>query len=91
MPEIYLSDGRKSESQEEAVHEKLLFTVLEAASYLSLSRSMIYNLMESGKLRFVKIGSARRIPKACCLELMEKNLMGGWNIPESGDFMGVNL
>lgn len=58
---------------------KGLFTVLEAARYLSLSRSMIYNLMESGKLRYVKIGSARRIPRDCCRELIESNLIGGWN------------
>lgn len=65
---------------EDSVAKKGLFTVLEAANYLSLSRSMIYNLMESGKLRYVKIGSARRIPWNCCQELIDSNLAGGWNL-----------
>lgn len=60
--------------------KKFLFTVLETAQYLGLSRSMIYNLMEAGKLRYVKIGTTRRIPKSCCQELIEANLTGGWNI-----------
>lgn len=64
---------------QEYVAKKGLLTVLEAANFLRLSRSMIYNLMESGKLRYVKIGSARRIPKDCCCELIESHLMGGWN------------
>lgn len=66
--------------------KKYLLTVLETAKYLGLSRSMIYNLMESGKLRYVKIGAARRVPRQCCQEFIEANLVGGWNIQS-----GINL
>ena len=59
---------------------KCLLTVLETATYLGVSRSMIYNLMEAGKLRYVKIGSVRRIPKECCQELIEAHLAGGWQL-----------
>lgn len=69
-----------SKPAQDAVAKTGLLTVIEAATFLSLSRSMIYNLMESGKLRYVKIGSARRIPRDCCRELIESHLMGGWNL-----------
>jgi excisionase family DNA binding protein len=44
--------------------EPLLVRVEEAARLLSLSRSTIYLLMDSGELPSVKHGSARRIPLA---------------------------
>lgn len=40
---------------------RLLYTVKEAAHLLSLSRSLIYELINAGKLETVKIGRARRI------------------------------
>jgi excisionase family DNA binding protein len=36
--------------------------VHEAAEYLSMSRSSVYKLMESGDLKYAKFGKARRIP-----------------------------
>jgi excisionase family DNA binding protein len=42
--------------------DKLLYTPVEAAHALGLSRSTIYVLMGSGEVPFVRIGSARRIP-----------------------------
>lgn len=44
--------------------EKLAYTVSEAASLLSLSRSLMYELINAGKIETVKIGRARRITKA---------------------------
>jgi excisionase family DNA binding protein len=41
---------------------KLLYTPLEAAAALSVSRSTIYELMRRGELNSVHIGSCRRIP-----------------------------
>lgn len=43
--------------------EKLAYTVGEAAQMLSLSRSLMYELINAGKIGTVKIGRARRITK----------------------------
>lgn len=43
------------------VDERSLLTVKEVAEILSMSRSAIYNLMESGVLPYVKIGRTRRL------------------------------
>lgn len=37
-------------------------SVEEAGDFLSMSRSSIYKLMDSGQLRWCKFGKARRIP-----------------------------
>jgi excisionase family DNA binding protein len=44
--------------------DPLLVRVEEAARLLSLSRSMIYEMMNSGELPYVRCGTARRIPVA---------------------------
>lgn len=41
--------------------ERLLLTVKEAAERLALGRSMAYRLIQSGALRSVKVGAARRV------------------------------
>ncbi|MFZ4507043.1 MAG: helix-turn-helix domain-containing protein [Fimbriimonas sp.] len=40
---------------------KLAYTVREAANLLSLSRSLVYELINAGKIDTIKIGRARRI------------------------------
>lgn len=40
---------------------RLLYRVTEAAEVLSLSRAKVYELINSGALRSVRIGGARRI------------------------------
>lgn len=40
---------------------RLAYTVKEAATLLSLSRSLVYELINAGKLETIKIGRARRI------------------------------
>ncbi len=42
--------------------ERLLLTVAEACDCLHLSRPVVYQLINSGQLRSIKIGTARRIP-----------------------------
>lgn len=56
-----------------------LVTVIEAATFLGLSRSQVYALMERGQLVYVKLGRSRRIPRRALIELASKNLKGGWN------------
>lgn len=42
------------------VHDRLL-RISEAALFLAVSRSSIYQLMEHGQLPYVKVGRARRV------------------------------
>jgi excisionase family DNA binding protein len=50
--------------------------VWEAAEYLSMSRSSIYKLMESGELQYAKFGKARRIPWRALREYAERCMIG---------------
>lgn len=43
---------------------KLLYRVTEVAAVLGLSRAKVYQLIESGALRSVKIDSSRRVKAA---------------------------
>jgi excisionase family DNA binding protein len=52
-----------------------LMRVDEASQYLAVCRSKIYQLMDSGQLRFVKIGRSRRIPRDALVELVRQNLV----------------
>jgi len=49
--------GKKTDLTEDGFAD-----VQEAAEFLSMSRSSVYKLMESGELRYAKFGKARRIP-----------------------------
>lgn len=48
--------------------------VNEVASYLGLSRSQVYRLIERGVLPAVRIGSAHRVPRAALHELLARQL-----------------
>jgi excisionase family DNA binding protein len=47
----------------------------EAAHFLKVSTTTIYHLMAQGRLPFVKIGKARRIPHQAVVELAATNLV----------------
>lgn len=53
-----------------------LMTIAEAAAFLRVGRSTLYQLMDRGELPHVKIGSARRIPKRALIALAASNLRG---------------
>jgi len=52
-----------------------LLDVREAENFSGLKKSKLYNLMQTGELAYVKIGSARRIPRKALVNLMAKNLV----------------
>jgi len=52
-------------------------TVAYAAEFLSLSKSMIYLLMERGELTYAKFGKSRRIPRKALISLANQNTVGG--------------
>ncbi len=59
-----------------------LMTVPEASAFLRLSRSTLYNLMDSGRLAYVRLigdgrRAARRIPRKAVIALAAAHLVGG--------------
>lgn len=61
------------------VSELRLYQVTDAMRLLSLSRTVIYELIRSGRLRSVKEGRARRIPAAAIrdyIALLEEEAEG---------------
>ena len=54
-----------------------LMTIREAAEFLSVSRTTLYQLMDQGLLCFVKLGWCRRIPRRAVVELAARELRGG--------------
>ncbi|BCJ55091.1 excisionase [Actinoplanes sp. NBRC 14428] len=50
------------------LQRKALYRIPEAARLLSLSRSVIYELIRSGRLRTVKQGRARLVPESAITE-----------------------
>lgn len=43
------------------MNDKLLYKIPEVASYLSLSRTTVYELVRAGKLPSVRVGGSRRV------------------------------
>jgi excisionase family DNA binding protein len=60
-------DGRSSEH---ARREPLLYRVAEVTQLLNLSRTVIFDLLRSGRLRSVKEGRARLIPASAVREYL---------------------
>jgi excisionase family DNA binding protein len=57
--------------------EPMLFSVRQIAGRLSLSRSSLYNMMDQGRLPYVKLGRSRRIQWDDVIRLIETNTVGG--------------
>lgn len=53
-----------------ATVDRLAYTVPEAAESLHLSLPSVYNLINSGRLRSVKLGKSRRIPADALRDLL---------------------
>jgi excisionase family DNA binding protein len=49
--------------------------VSEAAKFLCVSVSTVYDMMSRGLLPFVKLGKSRRVPHLAVVELAAKNLV----------------
>jgi excisionase family DNA binding protein len=51
--------------------------VAEAARFLGLSRSKLYDLMDSGEIVYAKFGRSRRVPRKALLDLARRSLVCG--------------
>jgi len=47
-----------------------LFTIQEVMAYCKISRSKIYELIKTGHLRTIKIGTLRRVPESALQEML---------------------
>lgn len=54
--------------------ERLLLTPEEAAEALAVCRDTVYLLVRAGELASVKIGTARRIPKAALQQFIDDHV-----------------
>jgi excisionase family DNA binding protein len=52
-------------------------SVLQAAKFLSLSRSTLYALMDVGQIPFARFGRSRRVPKKALAEYAERSIVNG--------------
>lgn len=60
-------------SKEAAGLRPIVVTVQEAALLMGLGKSKIYDLMDAGRLDYVKIDSVRRIPMDAICEFIERH------------------
>jgi len=51
---------------------RLLYTVRDTAWLLSISRSKVYELIQSGRLRSVRIDGARRVPASAVDQYLDR-------------------
>jgi excisionase family DNA binding protein len=70
-----LADNDQADAEMHAVVSDGFVDILEAAKRLSLSRSKVYSLMDTGELVYARFGRARRIPLRSLHEYAEKHLV----------------
>lgn len=54
--------------------ERKLLTINETAELLSMGRSLVYTLVNTGEIKSIKIGRSRRIPVDALDEFVAKRL-----------------
>ena len=63
-------------TKEASVDNGGLQPVPEVAKFLAISRSKVYQLMDSGELPYVKLGKSRRVRWPDVLRLIEESTVG---------------
>ena len=62
------------------IYQDGLMTVPEAVAFMRVSRSKIYNLMDSGQVPYAMIGRCRRLSKRALLEYLIKQTVRPSNL-----------
>jgi excisionase family DNA binding protein len=60
--------------------ERQLARVPEVARFLNVSRSKVYQMMDSGQLRYVKLGKSRRLCWRDVMELVETSTVSNGSV-----------
>jgi len=67
---------KSAQYAEEAVKDNVgLRPVREVARFLAISRSKVYQLMETGELPYVKLGKSRRVRWSDVLKLVDDHMV----------------
>lgn len=66
-----MSTALVESSAPQEVTRKVLYRVTEAMTLLSMSRSVIYEQIRSGRLRTVTVGRSRRVPAKAISEFVQ--------------------
>jgi excisionase family DNA binding protein len=77
-PQAHERGSGRSADQRPTIGPPIMVTVEDAAALLGLCRAMVYRLMDTGQLRYKRIGRARRIPRAELERFAMDDLAGGW-------------
>jgi excisionase family DNA binding protein len=65
-----------SATRSEGVIEQGAMDITDACEFVGVGRSFLYTLMESGSLRFIKLGRRRLIPRLELQRLLADGLVG---------------
>jgi len=57
--------------------EEGCLTIEEAVQFSGLSRSFLYEQMKAGRLPFIKVGAARRVPRRALQQFLAEHLVAG--------------
>lgn len=52
--------------------EYKIYTVDEVANYLKVGRKLVYEVIQQGKLKCIRIGRCIRVPEVCLQEFVGK-------------------
>jgi excisionase family DNA binding protein len=69
-------DPEITSMSETSIFDQGNLTVRQASTFSGLGRSTLYGYMDAGRLLYVKVGAARRIPRRALIEFLEKHLVG---------------
>ena len=74
-PDLCRCDQREELTMNASSETRLLLRVDEAGRRLNLGRTVMYELIRSGRLRSVKVGKLRLIPTSALVEFVDQ--LGG--------------
>jgi excisionase family DNA binding protein len=75
-PQTHEHDSGRPADQRPPIGPPIMVTVEDAAALLGLCRAMVYRLMDTGQLRYKRIGRARRIPRVELERFATADLIG---------------
>jgi len=77
-------------NENEDLCEEGFWNVLQGAKFLGISRSKMYDLLNSGEVPSASFGASRRIPIIGLREYARRNLKGGRE-PQGLGLIGITL
>jgi excisionase family DNA binding protein len=70
-----MSQMRVTDDPRDEIVADGLETIEDARAFLSVSRTTLYQLMDTGKIAFVRFGRNRRIPRRALMDFAKEQLV----------------